>query len=75
MTFCQYGPFKNKVSYLTFLHIGLDNLDQLVLNHNLIEELKAGMFTGLPKLNDLKLTYNHIHRIDDRAFEGLEGEL
>ena len=66
---------RTKCIVLFFLQTGLENLDQLVLNHNLIEELKAGMFTGLPKLNDLKLTYNHIHRIDDKAFEGLAGEL
>ena len=54
--------------------IGMNNLDQLVLNHNQIQVLKAGMFEGLHKLHDLKVTNNHIHDIHDEAFEGLEGK-
>ena len=55
------------------LVIGLERLDQLVLNHNQLTELNAKWFEGLANLHDLKLCHNEIKSIDDAAFQGLEG--
>jgi Leucine-rich repeat (LRR) protein len=55
--------------------VGLENLDQLVLNHNQLTEINAKWFKGLENLHDLKLCNNEISHIDDAAFEGLEGKI
>ena len=62
-------------SFFLLYLIGLDNLDQLVLNYNKLESLNAKWFMGLYNLKDLKLCHNKISHIDDAAFEGLEGNV
>ena len=59
----------------TVIFVGLENLDQLVLNHNELTELNAKWFKGLEKLHDLKICNNKIGHIDNAAFEGLEGKI
>ena len=54
--------------------LGLDDLDQLVLNYNNLTALHAKWFKGLNKLHDLKICNNKISTIDDGAFDGLEGK-
>ena len=50
-------------------------MDQLVLNYNNLTKLDAKWFKGLDNLHDLKLCNNKIARINDDAFDGLEGKL
>ena len=63
----------NFISSVIF--VGLENLDQLVLNHNELIELNAKWFKGLEKLHDLKICNNKMGHIDNAAFEGLEGKI
>ncbi|KAK9873680.1 hypothetical protein WA026_023618 [Henosepilachna vigintioctopunctata] len=63
---------KNKLSAInnkTFL--GLQSLTVLNLRENYMEELPAGVFSGLKKLEELNLGKNRISRIDVKAFDGL----
>ena len=72
-----FKSYEDSYMYSFFLLylIGLDNLDQLVLNYNKLESLNAKWFMGLYNLKDLKLCHNKISHIDDAAFEGLEGNV
>ncbi len=55
------------------LSLGLDSLDQLILNHNQISHLEANGFSGLPKLTTLYIDHNGVETINKEAFKGLEG--
>ena len=46
----------------------------LKVNHNIITDLGARSFEGLPKLTSLSLDYNKIRAIDKDAFVGLAGK-
>ena len=52
---------------------GMDKLDTLQMNHNLLNTIEAGSFDGMPRLTSLELDYNKIASIDLEAFKGLEG--
>ena len=54
--------------------LGLEALDFLALNHNLLSTLSASHFEGLPRLSSLELDYNKIAKIDSAAFKGLESK-
>ena len=54
--------------------LGLEALDFLALNHNLLTVLSASHFEGLPGLSSLELDYNKIAKIDTAAFKGLESK-
>ena len=56
-------------------HLGLEALDFLALNHNLLTTLSASHFEGLPRLSSLELDYNKIAKIDSAAFKGLESKI
>ncbi len=53
--------------------LGLDNLDHLILNHNLIEHMGENFFIGMPKLSTLYVDHNKVKTIHQKAFTGLEG--
>ena len=55
--------------------LGLDNLDHLSINQNLLDHLGKGFFSGLPKLTTLYIDRNKIKSIHKDAFSGLEGKL
>ena len=57
-----------------FLVIGLDNLDQLVINNNQLTHIGENYFSGLPKLTTLYIDNNKIKTIHHKAFVGLEGK-
>ena len=56
------------------LFIGLDNLDQLVLNNNQLTHIGENYFSGLPKLTTLYIDNNKIKTIHHKAFVGLDGK-
>ena len=56
-------------------YLGLEALDFLALNHNLLTVLSASHFEGLPALSSLELDYNKIAKIDSAAFKGLESKI
>ena len=58
-----------------FCYSGMERLDHLSLNSNEMSHLKGGMFRGMPNLRVLYIDHNQISKIDDDAFEGLEGNL
>lgn len=57
-----------------FFFLGLENLDSLILAHNMITEVPANVFSHLGLLNSLELEGNKIYTIDKDAFKGLEGK-
>ena len=61
-------------TYHIFETLGLDNLDHLTLNQNLLDHLGKGFFTGLPRLTTLYIDSNKIKSIHHEAFSGLEGK-
>ena len=63
------------IFWYEYYFLGLENLDQLVLNYNNLTKLDAKWFKGLDNLHDLKLCNNKIASINDDAFDGLEGKL
>ncbi|XP_032306330.1 slit homolog 2 protein isoform X1 [Drosophila ananassae] len=54
---------------------GLQNLDSLILAHNMITAVPANVFSHLSQLNSLELEGNKISVIDKDAFKGLEENL
>lgn len=52
---------------------GLENLDSLILAHNIITTVPGNVFSHLTLLNSLELEGNKIINIDKDAFKGLEG--
>lgn len=59
----------------TFKFLGLQNLDSLILAHNMITTVPANVFSHLGLLNSLELEGNKISVIDKDAFKGLEGKI
>lgn len=58
---------------LSLSFTGLQNLDSLILAHNMIISVPANVFSHLNLLNSLELEGNKIINIDKDAFKGLEG--
>ncbi|XP_055917777.1 toll-like receptor 13 isoform X1 [Eupeodes corollae] len=54
---------------------GMENLDSLILAHNMISTVPANVFSHLTLLNSLELEGNKISVIDKDAFRGLEENL
>ena len=52
---------------------GMDKLDTLAMNHNLLTNIKEGNFEGMPRLTSLALDNNKIQHIHLEAFRALEG--
>ena len=69
---CPQIWIRTAVSNFQTKFSGLEQLDFLALNHNLLTSLSASHFDGLPNLASLELDYNKIAKIDVAAFKGLE---
>ncbi|KAH8394768.1 hypothetical protein KR222_005158 [Zaprionus bogoriensis] len=64
---------RNQLKSIVFA--GLQNLDSLILAHNMITSVPANVFSHLALLNSLELEGNKISVIDKDAFKGLEENL
>ena len=68
-------PSITNLYHMWSIILGLDNLDHLSINHNQLEQLGKGLFSGLPRLTTLYIDNNRIKSIHNEAFSGLEGKM